>query len=53
MNVYGYSLSLNLFEYQSVILRGELDTAAEILPSIPKEQWNKIARFLEACGTST
>ena len=50
MKVYGYSLSLTLIEYQSAILRGEMDIAAEILPSIPKEQRNRIARFLEARG---
>ena len=37
VKVYGYSLSLNLIEYQTVILRGDMETAAEILPSIPKE----------------
>ena len=47
VNVYGYSLSLHLIEYQSAILRGELDVASEILPSIPKDQRNKVARFLE------
>ncbi|KAH8117836.1 coatomer WD associated region-domain-containing protein [Phellopilus nigrolimitatus] len=48
VRIYGYSLSLNLIKYQSAILRGNTDTAAEILPSISKEQRNKIARFLEA-----
>jgi len=48
VKVYGYSLSLNLIEYQSAILRDDMDTADEILPSIPKEQLSKVARFLEA-----
>ena len=52
VNVYGYSLSLNLIEYQTAILRDDLDTAAEILPTIPKEQRNKVARFLETRGVS-
>lgn len=51
VNVYGYALSLSLVEYQTAILRGDMDAAAEILPSIPKEQRNKIARFLELRGT--
>lgn len=50
VKVYGYSLSLNLIEYQSAILRDDMDTAAEILPSIPKEQRSKVARFLEVRG---
>ena len=50
VKVYGYSLSLNLIEYQTAILRGDMETAAEILPSIPKEQRNKVARFLESRG---
>ncbi|KAI5120315.1 hypothetical protein M0805_000375 [Coniferiporia weirii] len=48
VRVSGYSLSLNLIEYQTAILRGDQEAAAEILPSIPKEQRNKVARFLEA-----
>ena len=50
VNIYGYSLSLTLIEYQSAILREDMEAAAEILPSIPKEQRNKVARFLEARG---
>ncbi|CAE6422374.1 unnamed protein product [Rhizoctonia solani] len=48
MNIFGYSLSLALVEYQTAILRGDTDTAAELLPTIPQDQRNKIARFLEA-----
>ncbi|KAF9260701.1 coatomer protein [Marasmius fiardii PR-910] len=47
MNIYGYSLSLNVVEYQTVVLRGDMDAASEILPTLPKEQLNKVARFLE------
>jgi coatomer subunit beta' len=50
MGIYSYSLSLTVIEYQSAILRGDQDAAAEILPSVPAEQRNKIARFLEAQG---
>lgn len=46
-NIYSYSLSLNVVEYQTAILRGDNDAAAEILPTIPKDQLNKVARFLE------
>ncbi|ETW83757.1 hypothetical protein HETIRDRAFT_415508 [Heterobasidion irregulare TC 32-1] len=47
MNVYGYALALNVIEYQTAVLRGDMDAAAEILPNVPKDQRNKIARFLE------
>ncbi|KAL0568744.1 Coatomer subunit beta' [Marasmius crinis-equi] len=47
MNVYGYSLSLNVVEYQTAVLREDMDAAAEILPALPKDQLNKVARFLE------
>jgi len=50
VKVYGYSLSLNLIEYQTAVLRGDMEAAEEILPTIPKEQQNKVARFLEARG---
>jgi len=47
MNVYGYALSLSVVEYQTAVLRGDMDAAAEILPTLPKDQLNKVARFLE------
>lgn len=49
--VYGYALSLALVEYQTAVLRGDMDTAEELLPTIPKEQRSRVARFLEARGT--
>ncbi|RXK37407.1 coatomer beta' subunit [Tremella mesenterica] len=48
MNVYSYSLSLTVVEYQTAILRGDMEGAEALLPSIPPEQRNRIARFLEA-----
>ncbi|KAG2186148.1 hypothetical protein INT43_002586 [Umbelopsis isabellina] len=48
VNIYAWSLSLTVIEYQTAILRGDLDTAAEILPTIPTDQRNRIARFLES-----
>ena len=52
VQIFGYALSLTLIEYQTqtAVLQGDLDGAAEILPSIPKEQRNKVARFLESRG---
>lgn len=48
--VTSFALSLNVIEYQTLVLRGDLDTANEMLPDIPEEQKNKIARFLEGQG---
>lgn len=50
--MFSYSLSLNVVEYQTAVLRGDMEGAAEILPSIPKEHRNKIATFLESRGTN-
>jgi coatomer subunit beta' len=50
LNVYGYSLSLSVVEYQTAILRNDMDAATEILRTIPKDQLNKVARFLESRG---
>ncbi|TPX31203.1 hypothetical protein SmJEL517_g05420 [Synchytrium microbalum] len=48
LSVYSYSLPLTVIEYQTYILRGDLETAEKILPSVPTEQRNRIARFLES-----
>lgn len=50
-NVHGYSLSLDFIEYQSAILRDDLDAAATILPQIPVQQHNKVAHFLASRST--
>lgn len=50
VNVTSFALSLRVVEYQTLILRGDMDTAAELLEDIPADQKNKIARFLEGQG---
>jgi coatomer subunit beta' len=50
LNVYAYSLSLSVVEYQTAVLRNDTEAAAEILQTVPKDQVNKVARFLEARG---
>jgi len=50
VNVTSFALSLSVVEYQTLVLREDMDTAAELLPSIPTDQLNKIARFLEGQG---
>lgn len=50
VNVVSFALSLSVIEYQTVVLRGDMEAASELLESIPKDQMNKIARFLEGQG---
>lgn len=50
VNVVSYALSLSVVEYQTLVLRGEMEAASEMLPDIPEDQKNKIARFLEGQG---
>ena len=50
VNVISFAISLSVVEYQTLVLRGDLDTANEMLADIPEDQKNKIARFLEGQG---
>lgn len=50
VNVTSFALSLSVVEYQTLVLRGDMETAAELLEDIPTDQKNKIARFLEGQG---
>lgn len=48
--VVSFALSLSVVEYQTLVLRGDMETAADLLLDIPEDQKNKIARFLEGQG---
>ena len=50
VGVTSFTLSLPVLEYQTLVLREDMETAAELLPTIPADQMNKIARFLEGQG---
>ncbi|KAG4414403.1 hypothetical protein IFR04_012466 [Cadophora malorum] len=50
VNVTSFALSLAVVEYQTLVLRDDMETAEELLPTIPQDQLNKIARFLEGQG---
>lgn len=50
VNVTSFALSLPVLEYQTLVLQEEMDAAAEILGSVPADQLNKVARFLEGQG---
>ncbi|KNA15992.1 hypothetical protein SOVF_093220 [Spinacia oleracea] len=49
-NVIGYTLLLSLIEYKTLVMRGDIERADELLPTIPKEHHNSVARFLESRG---
>ena len=48
--VVSYTLLLSLIEYKTLVLRGEMDAAETLLATIPKDQYNSVAKFLEARG---
>ncbi|KAI8905433.1 coatomer WD associated region-domain-containing protein [Gorgonomyces haynaldii] len=50
VTITSYALPLTMVEYQTAILRGDLQHAQSVLPTVPQEHYNKIARFLEAQG---
>lgn len=50
MNVVSYYLSLAVLEYQTVVMRGDLEFADSIINNIDERDINKIARFLEEQG---
>ena len=47
-NIYSYALLLSILIYQTAIVRRDFDGAKKALVSIPVEQHNKLARFLES-----
>lgn len=50
INMTSYKLSLAVIEYQTVVLRGDMDYAAELLQDVPEKERTKVARFLEKQG---
>jgi len=46
-SVVGYSLHMDLIEYQSCIIRKDLDAARTFLARLPESLHNRVARFLE------
>lgn len=46
-NVVSYELLLSVLDYKTMVVRRDFDAAAAILPQIPLDHHNKIARFLE------
>lgn len=50
LQIRSYALAKSLIEYESAILNKDFALAESILPSIPSDQKNRIARFLEDEG---
>eukprot|EP01088_Endostelium_zonatum_P017031 TRINITY_DN4844_c0_g2_i1.p1 TRINITY_DN4844_c0_g2~~TRINITY_DN4844_c0_g2_i1.p1 ORF type:complete len:867 (-),score=183.19 TRINITY_DN4844_c0_g2_i1:46-2646(-) len=50
LNITRYTLHLSVVNYQTAILRGNLELAESLLPNIPTDQRDKIAHFLESQG---
>jgi coatomer subunit beta' len=50
LNVVAYKVMLSVLQYQTAVMRGDFDSANELLPSIPDSEYTKIARFLESQG---
>lgn len=48
--VVSFTLLLSLIEYKTLVIRGDMDSAAETLKLIPTSQLDSIARFLESRG---
>jgi len=50
LNVVSFSLLLSVLEYQTAVMRRDFETADKVLPTIPREQRNRVAHFLEKQG---
>jgi coatomer subunit beta' len=49
-SIVSYALLLSLIEYQTAVVRGDFETANSILPQIPRDQYNAVAKFLDGQG---
>lgn len=50
VNIVSYGLQQAVLEYQTAVMRGDLEAADAVLPSIPKDQRTRVAHFLEKQG---
>lgn len=50
LNLISYRVTLAVLQYQTAVMRGDFDTANDLLGSIPEEEYTKVARFLESQG---
>lgn len=45
-----YTLLLSMIEFKTLVMRDNLEGAMALLPNIPEDQLNNVARFLESKG---
>ncbi|KAI5721612.1 hypothetical protein M8J77_022922 [Diaphorina citri] len=50
LNIVSYNLQLSVLEYQTVVMRGDFETADSILPTVPSHYRTRVAHFLEKQG---
>ncbi|XP_024113944.1 coatomer subunit beta' isoform X3 [Oryzias melastigma] len=50
LNIVSYSLLLSVLDYQTAVMRKDFSIADKVLPTIPKDQRTRVARFLEKQG---
>lgn len=50
LNVTSYKVMLAVLQYQTAVMRGDFDTANELLHSIPESEYTSVAKFLESQG---
>jgi coatomer subunit beta' len=48
LNVTSYKIMLAVLQYQTTVMRGDFDTANELLPLIPESEYTGVAKFLES-----
>ena len=48
--IVSYTLQLSMIEYKTLVMRGDMESAAEVLPTVPVEQLDSVAHFLESRG---
>lgn len=49
-NVFSYQLHLGLIQYQTAIVKGDLEAAEKILKTVPQQFYNQLGRFLHSQG---
>ena len=50
LKIVSHELLTSILQYQTAVVRQDFESANKILPTIPRTQYNKIARFLESQG---
>eukprot|EP00546_Thalassionema_frauenfeldii_P010541 CAMPEP_0178915812 /NCGR_PEP_ID=MMETSP0786-20121207/12251_1 /TAXON_ID=186022 /ORGANISM="Thalassionema frauenfeldii, Strain CCMP 1798" /LENGTH=850 /DNA_ID=CAMNT_0020588997 /DNA_START=388 /DNA_END=2940 /DNA_ORIENTATION=- len=50
LNIVAYKIMLSVLQYQTAVMRGDFDSANELLSSIAETEYTKVARFLESQG---